>query len=173
MKMSHAWRPVILVVGAAVFLLIFRTIYVPSDFTAKNGDYKYQWHSLRDEKYWMDYPVKHMGQEFCGQCHPDKVEKITASGHQKVQCESCHAMTSKPATKHPVDLKEDFKYLLEIGVDSSRELCKRCHAKLPYRPAEYSESSKGTVKFKMIDPKIHNAGIECVTCHDVHTAGFK
>jgi hypothetical protein len=170
--MSHAWRPVILIVGAVIFLLIVRTIYVPSDFTAKNGDYKYQWHRAGNEKFWQDYPVKHMGAELCGQCHTDQLKKINASGHQKVQCENCHALPAKAAKQH-IDLKEDFKYFLEIGVDRSRELCKRCHAKLPFRPTEYA-GTKGTIQFKTIDPKTHNADVaECVTCHDVHSAGFK
>ncbi|MBF0555368.1 MAG: cytochrome c3 family protein [Nitrospirae bacterium] len=170
--MSHAWRPVFVVLAVVVTMLVVRVIFVPSDFAAKNGDYKYQWHRLASEQFWKDFSVKHKGREFCQQCHSELVDKIKDSGHQNVQCENCHAMSDPAKKSHPINLKEDFGYLLDIGVDRSRELCKRCHAELSYRPPTYT-TTKGTVKFKMIDPTKHNPGVECVMCHDVHTAGFK
>ncbi|MBF0320250.1 MAG: cytochrome c3 family protein [Nitrospirae bacterium] len=171
--MSHAWRPVFVVLAAIVFFLVARVILVPSDFSAKNGDYKYQWHRLSSEQYWKDFPVKHKGMEFCGMCHVPILEKLKGGGHQNVQCENCHAMFNPEKKSHPIDLKEISGYLLNIGTDRSRELCKRCHAELPYRPSTYTDPKKGTVKFKMIDPDKHNPSMECAMCHDVHSAGFK
>ncbi|KJR40597.1 cytochrome c family protein [Candidatus Magnetoovum chiemensis] len=146
---------------------------MPTDFKIVDGDYKYQFHNVKNEDYWKNYPVKHMGRDFCKQCHPDMIEKVSDSGHQNVQCENCHAMFDATKKSHPIDLKEDFNYLLDIGIERSRELCKRCHAVLSYRPKTYASFSKGPINFKMIDPTTHNAGIECVTCHDVHKTGFK
>jgi hypothetical protein len=171
--MSHAWRPLIVIVSVLIVVLIGRQLLAPNDFSAKDGDYKYQWHRLSSEQEWKDFPVKSKGRGFCEQCHPDKVTTVKESGHFNVQCESCHAQFVHEKKSHPIDLKTDFGYLLEIGIDRSRELCKRCHAKLPYRPKVYQEFAKGTVPFKMIDPMAHNPGIECVTCHDVHRTGFK
>ncbi|MBF0565795.1 MAG: cytochrome C [Nitrospirae bacterium] len=171
--MSHAWRPVIVVIGVIVFILGMRMILVPGDFKAKNGDYKYQWHRVSSEEFWKNFPVKHKGREFCKQCHPDKIEKVADSGHKNVQCENCHAQFNPEKKGHPINLKEDFGYLLDIGIDRSRELCKRCHAKLEYRPNLYFMFAKGPSTFHMIDPTKHNPGIECVTCHDVHRTGFK
>ena len=185
--MNHAWRPVILIGAAALFMLTARMFLVPSDFKAKNGDYKYQWHRLSGEEFWHNFPIKHRGREFCSQCHAELAEKVKGSGHKNVQCESCHAQFNPEKKGHPINLKEDFGYLLDIGIDRSRDLCKRCHTKLPYRPAVYTlpigpdqhkpdenkpEQAK-TIQFKMIDPTTHNAGVECVTCHDVHKTGFK
>ncbi|KWT91819.1 cytochrome c3 family protein [Candidatus Magnetominusculus xianensis] len=170
--MSHAWRPVFVVLAVVAAIVVMRVILVPSDFTAKDGDYKYQWHRLSAEQVSKDFTVKHRGRDFCGQCHPNHIEKMKDSGHQNIQCENCHVMYEPAKKSHPINLKEDFGYLLNIGIDRSRELCKRCHAELSYRPKTYT-SSKGTEKFKQIDPTKHNPGIECAMCHDVHSAGFK
>ncbi len=172
--MSHAWRPLIVIVSVVIALVIFRTIMVPADFMAKNGDYKYQWHRVGNEEDWKTFPVKHRGREFCSQCHPDKIEIVADSGHAKVQCENCHVLFDPEKKGHPIDLKEDFDYLLDIGIDRSRALCKRCHTKLPYRPTVYRGfEQKGAMAFRMIDPTEHNPGLECVMCHDVHRTGFK
>lgn len=171
--MSHAWRPVAVLIGVIIFILVARMFLVPKDFKAVDGDYKYQYHRVSSEKFWRDLPDKHKGRQFCAQCHQDKIELVADSGHMNVQCENCHAMFDLTKKGHPINLKEDFGYQLDIGIDRSRELCKRCHAKILYRPAVYTQFSKGPIPFKTVDPKEHNPGIDCVTCHDVHRTGFK
>ncbi|MBF0517772.1 MAG: hypothetical protein HQK97_11770, partial [Nitrospirae bacterium] len=160
--MSHAWRPVFVVAAVIAAIVIFRVIMVPADFAAKNGDYKYQWHRLSSEQVNKDFTVKHKGRDFCAQCHPALIDKIKDSGHQNIQCENCHAMYDPAKKSHPINLKEDFGYLMDIGIDRSRDLCKRCHAEISYRPKNYT-TSKATVPFKQIDPTKHNPGVECVT----------
>ncbi len=131
-------------------------------------------HRVSNEEFWKnEFQVKHQGREFCKQCHLDKIEIVADSGHAKVQCENCHVLFTPEKKGHPIDLKEDFGYLLDIGIDRSRALCKRCHTKLPYRPTVYRAFKRGPIPFKSIDPAEHNPGIECVTCHDVHRTGFK
>ena len=173
--MSHAWRPLLVVLGLVGLILVAREILVPSDFKAYNGDYKYQWHRAGAVEDGKNFPVGHKGREFCKQCHLDKIEIVAESGHAKVQCENCHVLYEVEAEQkgHPVDLKADFEYPLDIGINRSRELCKRCHAELPYRPADYTAFETGPIKFKMIDPEKHNPGTNCVDCHDVHRTGFK
>ncbi|MCI4624630.1 MAG: cytochrome c family protein [Candidatus Magnetoovum sp. WYHC-5] len=162
--MSHAWRPVAVVFGVILCMMFFRMLFKPSDFKAANGDYKYQYHRVKSEDDWKSFKVKHMGTEFCAECHPDKIEIVKGSGHSTVKCENCHAMFEPSKKGHEkVDLKATKQYLLDIGIDRSRELCKRCHAKISYRPQVV----------KMIDPNTHNQGIECVNCHDVHRTSFK
>ena len=177
--MSHAWRPLALVILIVALILVARMFLVPDDFAAHNGDYKYQWHRKSNEQEWKDFPVHHKGRDFCKQCHADKLETVADSGHAKVQCENCHALfeTEADMKEHPI-IKEQFDYKLEVGVvesvESLRAMCYRCHAQLPYRPTKYAGfEDKGEIDFKMIDTEKHNPGIKCTKCHDVHKTGFK
>ncbi len=159
---SHALRPIFVVIGLVILLLIVRSIIVPSDFKAANSDYKYQWHRLGNEEEWKNFKVKHQGKDYCKDCHSAQYGFITASKHAKVQCENCHG----PAVEHPSNPSK-------LTIDRSRELCLRCHAYLPYRPVTYTGLPEGPIPLKMKNPDEHNPGIECATCHDVHKAGFK
>lgn len=162
--MSHAWRPLFVVVGLLATILIARAVLIPSDFVAKNGDYKYQWHRVGNEEEWKNFTVKYKGgKEYCGECHDDQYTMINASKHANVQCENCHG----PALGHPEEAPE------KLAIDRSRELCLRCHAKLPYRPKTYNELPQGPITLAMQDPDEHNTDTECVECHDVHKADFK
>ncbi|MDI6801226.1 MAG: cytochrome c3 family protein [Thermodesulfovibrionales bacterium] len=160
--MSHAWRPLFVVIGLVALILVVRAIIVPADFQAKNGDYKYQWHRVGNEEDWKNFKVKYQGRDYCKDCHSAQYGQATSSKHALVQCENCHG----PAIEHPVNPAK-------LTIDKSRELCLRCHAKLPYRPAVYAGLPAGPIPLKMQDGEQHNPGIECVTCHDVHRAGFK
>lgn len=138
-----------------------RKILVPS-FQAVDGDIRYQWHRVDNEKEWKDFPVKHKGSDYCMDCHEDLYANIMASKHAKVQCENCH----NPALDHPANPPK-------LTIDKSRDLCLRCHASLPYRRDVYAElPDKGVIPLKMKDPDEHNTGIECVTCHNPHIAGL-
>ncbi|MDP2277261.1 MAG: cytochrome c3 family protein [Nitrospirota bacterium] len=152
-----------MVIAVAGFggLIAVRKALVPS-FQAVDGDYRYQWHRVDNEKEWKDFPVKYKGAGYCKDCHAGQYAKITASRHAKVQCENCH----NPAVNHPDNPPK-------LAVDRSRELCLRCHSSLPYRPVVYVELPKGAVQLKMKNPDEHNPGVECVTCHNPHNAGFK
>ncbi len=67
--------------------------------------------------------------------------------HRTVSCENCHG----PAREH-----------LETGarpvVDTSRELCGTCHAKLVSRPSD----------FPQVDMEEMGGQADCITCHDPH-----
>lgn len=160
--MSHAWRPLFVVLAVVGLLLVVRGFIVPSDFQAKNGDYKYQWHRGGNEDEWKNFKVKHQGRDYCKDCHSGQYGDVIASKHAMVQCENCHG----PAIEHPDNPQK-------LTIDRSRQLCLRCHAKLPYRPAIYTGLASGPIPLKTQDGEQHNPGIECVACHDVHKAGFK
>lgn len=173
--MSHAWRPLFVVLFLLVIFLIVRKILVPADFMAAGGDYKYRWHRVSNEEEWKNFPVKYQGREFCEECHSDKAAMVKDSGHTNVQCENCHVMVDPDENSHPVDLKENFDYIPAVGIDSSRALCQRCHIKMVCRPRPevYIANREVSEKLKLIVPSDHNPEIECITCHDVHMTGFK
>ncbi len=160
--MSHIWRPVFVLIGVVILLFTVRFFIVPSDFKSVGGDYKYQWHRVGNEEEWKNFKVKYQGRDYCKDCHSVPYGDITKSTHAKVQCENCHG----PVIEHPANPPK-------LAIDRSRELCLRCHAKLPYRPVAYAELPSGATQLKMVNPDEHNPGIECVTCHDAHKAGFK
>ncbi len=165
--MSHAWRPLFVVVGILAIIFVARAIFVPADFMAKNGDYKYQWHRVGNEEEWKNFPVKYKGGiEFCGDCHDDEFEDITASKHAMIQCENCHG----PALNHADEDNPDPE---KLTIDRGRDLCLRCHAKLPYRPITYNELPEGQITLLLQDPEDHNPDEQCVECHDVHKAEIK
>ena len=67
--------------------------------------------------------------------------------HRTVSCENCHG----PARAH-LEIKA------RLVVDTSRELCGTCHAKLVSRPSD----------FPQVDMEEMGEHAECVTCHDPH-----
>ena len=137
-----------------------RKLVVPS-FAAVDGDYRYQWHRVDNQQEWLDWPVSHRGNTQCQGCHAPQYQQIANHLHAKLQCESCHG----PAGEHPVDPPK-------LTVDSSRELCLRCHADLPYRPNNYGKLSGKNLTLKMIVADEHFPEMECINCHNVHTAGY-
>ncbi len=159
---SHVIRPFFILIGFVVIVNIARAIFVPNDFKAANGDYKYQWHRVSNEEEWKNFKVKYQSRKYCEDCHTDQFEFIKASKHAMVQCENCH----EPAIEHPENPEK-------LTIDRSRDLCLRCHAKLPYRPSTYAQLPTGPIELKMQDPDEHNPEYECVECHDVHKADFK
>ena len=149
--MSHAWRPLFVVIGIIVAILIARAIVVPSDFGIGERGYMYGWHRAGNEQDWKDFKVKFRGREYCKDCHPENYELNASSPHVIIQCEDCHG----PAIDHP-----DNPDKLEIIKD--RKLCLRCHAKLPY-------DASGRAWITGINNEEHNPGMECVMCHNPHS----
>ena len=159
---SHILRPIYILIVVVIAGLVARSFFVPADFKAVDGDYKYQWHRVGSEDFWKNFTVKYKGTTYCADCHTDKFDLIKVSKHAMIQCENCHGA----ALDHPENPEK-------LVVDKSRELCLRCHAKLPYRPVTYTALPKGNIAFKMQDPDEHNPEYQCVECHDVHKADFK
>lgn len=147
---NHVWRPLFVVVGLVALVLLARTFVVPEDFGAHERGYMYGWHRKANEQEWQKQRPRYRTATYCGDCHGDKGEEMAASPHLSIECENCHG----PAGDHPDDPPR-------LVVDRSRELCLRCHARLPY-PGSGRDAIAG------IEPERHNPGEACTSCHNPH-----
>lgn len=147
---NHVLRPLFVVVGMVVLILLVRMVYVPKDFGVHEQGYMYGWHRKANEEDWKKIAVKYQGKEYCKDCHSEKFNSIGKTPHRIIQCENCHG----PAVDHPSDPPK-------LDIDRSREQCLRCHYPLPYPTSDRA-------KIRGIDPAKHNPGVECSQCHDPH-----
>lgn len=152
---NHVWRPLFVVIGLVVGILLFRAVYVPADFGSQERGYTFGFHRLSNEQEWKDYPAKYKDSSYCNECHDDKVESLSVSQHGMIPCENCHGA----AFDHPDNPEK-------LVVDRSRELCIRCHSKL-YMP------SSGRNDIPGIDPAQHNPGESCSDCHNPHNPSLE
>ncbi len=152
---NHVWRPLFVVIGVVIAILLFRAVYVPSDFGAQDRGYTFGYHRLSNEQEWKDYPGKYKGSDYCRECHDDKVEEVSSSQHEMIPCENCHGA----AFDHPDDPEK-------LVIDRSRGLCIRCHTKL-------TMPSSGRNDIPGIDPTKHNVGEMCSECHNPHSPSLE
>lgn len=152
---NHVWRPLFVVIGIVIVILLFRMVYVPSDFGTHERGYTFGYHRLSNEQEWQNYPAKYKETAYCNGCHDDKVEEVSSAHHMMVPCENCHG----PAYNHPEEPEQ-------LVIDTSRAQCLRCHADL-YMP------SSGRMDIPGIDPDQHNAGEECSLCHNPHNPSLE
>jgi predicted CXXCH cytochrome family protein len=147
---NHVWRPLFVVLGIVVLILVARTFYVPKDFGTQELGYTFGYHRLSNEQEWKNFPAKYRDSAYCNECHEEKVATQAAAQHAMIPCENCHGA----AFDHPENPEK-------LAIDRSRELCIRCHAQL-------TTPSSGRSDIPGIDPQTHNAGTECSECHDPH-----
>jgi predicted CXXCH cytochrome family protein len=147
---NHVFRPLMVVIALVAILLIVRIFVVPGDFGVHGDQYTYNWYRQGNISDWEAVTVKYQGEQYCTTCHQDKVDLISTTPHSIIQCENCHG----PALNHPKDPPK-------LTVDTSRDLCLRCHSELGY-------SASGRAIIKGIDPDTHNPGVPCVNCHNPH-----
>ena len=152
---SHVWRPLYVVLGLVVVILLARLFIVPDDFGIQDRGYMYGFHRLGNEQEWKDFPAKYQSTAYCNECHDDKVATLEASPHGMIPCENCHGA----AFDHPENPEK-------LPIDRSRDLCIRCHAQL-YTP------SSGRSDIPGIDPIQHNEGMECSECHNPHNPNLE
>ena len=147
---SHVWRPLLVIIGLVVVLLVLRHFYVPQDFGVHEHGYTYGWYRAGAIDDWKNVTVKYRGDEDCKSCHRDVSDSMRLYPHVIIQCENCHG----PGLKHPTAPPK-------LAVDTTRALCLRCHAKLQY-------PTSGRAGITGIDPETHNPGFACAKCHDPH-----
>lgn len=147
---NHVWRPLFVALAGIALLLFARSIMVPDDFGVHGVNFTYGFHRGGSIDDWKNFKVKYRGKEYCRECHDEKVEENLASPHSVLECENCHG----PSIDHP-----DNPETLEI--DTSRLLCLRCHAYLPYPQSHRAE-------MPAVDPERHNPNQNCVECHNPH-----
>jgi predicted CXXCH cytochrome family protein len=136
-------------------ILLFRLVYVPSDFGVQERGYTFGFHRLGNEQEWKDFPAKFKDSRYCNECHEEKVASLGKSPHRMIPCENCHGAAFDHPDKPP-----------KLAIDRSRALCLRCHAKL-FMPSSDRNDIPG------IDPEQHNPGAECVACHNPHNPSLE
>ena len=143
--MTHLFRAGALLAAILVFVFIgLKVIPVPTLLT------EYGFHPREAEantKEWASLPIQYAQSSACSDCHQDKYRLWEQGNHRTVSCENCHG----PAGEH-LDTQAS------LVVDSSRELCGTCHAKLISRPSS----------FPQVDMQEMGGQTECITCHDPH-----
>jgi len=147
---NHAWRPLFVAIGAVALLLIVRANVVPSDFGVNGRNFTYGFHRKGNIDEWKQFKIKYQGKEYCRECHEEKVVENLSSPHRIIQCENCHG----PAVDHPDDPET-------LPIETSRLLCLRCHAFLPYPQSNRAD-------MPAVDPNEHNPGEPCINCHNPH-----
>jgi len=152
---NHVWRPLFVVIGIVVLILLFRAVYVPDDFGSQERGYTFGFHRLSNEQEWQEYPAKYKDSAYCNECHDDKVASLEMSQHGMIPCENCHGA----AMNHPEDPEK-------LTIDRSRDLCIRCHSAL-YMP------SSGRNDIPGIDPELHNPEYGCSECHNPHNPSLE
>ena len=158
---NHVFRPLLVVIGLVVIVLIIRTLYVPKDFGVHERGYMYGWYREGNIAEWKtSVKVKYQGKEYCSGCHADKVQAIDKTPHAIIQCENCHGPAHDAASEHPSEQRP------KLAIDKTRAQCLRCHSKLSY-------PTSGRANIRGIDPDQHNPDIECVMCHNPHKPGLE
>lgn len=147
---NHVLRPLYVALAVIAVFLVVREAMVPADFGVNGKNYTYGFHRKGDIDDWKAFKVKYRGKEYCRECHEEKVVENQNSPHKNVECENCHG----PAVDHP-EVPET------LPIDTSRLLCLRCHAHLPY-----PQSNRSIMP--AVDPEEHNPGENCFECHNPH-----
>lgn len=131
----------------AVFLFVFiglRVMPVPA-FLEDFGFHKRD--AQKNEQQWASLPINYASSPACAQCHQSNYTSWQQGDHRTVSCENCHG---------PANIHLEGKAL--PVVDTSRELCGTCHAKLTARPAS----------FPQVDMNEMGGDSKCITCHNPH-----
>ena len=147
---SHVLRPLWVALAVVASVFVARIFLVPDDFGVHGESFTYNYYRLGNVQEWQDFPAKYQGRERCGRCHEENLVEIADSKHAKMQCENCHG----PGAGHPKTVKK-------LPINSSRELCLRCHHKL-----EYPSSQRGALPG--VDGATHGKTRECRKCHNPH-----
>lgn len=143
--MKHLFRAGALLV--VVLLLVFvglRVMPVPASLE------EYGFHpqeTQENTEMWASLPIQYANSSTCLDCHQDKYTEWLTSKHSTVNCENCHGPT-----------KEHLETGAPLILDTSRELCGLCHAKLVARPSN----------FPQVDMDEMGGEADCTTCHNPH-----
>ncbi len=143
--MRHLVRAGALLAAVLIFVFIgLRVVPIPAFLV----EYGFHPKSIEEDvAEWSSLPIQYVQSSVCLDCHQDKYSMWEKSNHSTVSCENCHG----PAKPH-----------LETGagliVDTSRELCGTCHARLVSRPSG----------FPQVDMAEMGKQAGCITCHDPH-----
>ena len=147
---NHVLRPLWVAIALVASILVIRQFLVPEDFGVHGDSFTYNFYRLGNVQEWKDFKVKYQGRERCARCHDENTAEIAGSKHAAMQCENCHG----PGVDHPKQVKK-------LPVNTSRDLCLRCHHKLEY-PGSQRASLPG------VNGEKHMKKRECSKCHNPH-----
>lgn len=160
----HLIRAGILALLVIIIFTIVRSIALPPSW-GKYGHYRA---SAIDEE--MAKPLVYQGHPTCKICHSQKkggypgYEEWSAGKHSGINCETCHG----PGNKH-IEKSSPKKETIEIN--RKKELCLRCHLKLPARPGTTSSFPQPQID---LEKHIKEKGeISCLKCHNPHHPDLK
>ncbi len=158
---NHVLRPLMVVIGIVVLILVARVFFVPKDFGIGERGYMYSWYRGGNQEEWKNFKVKFTGPEHCKDCHADKLEAVRKTPHRIIPCEDCHGPAGTPEGVIHYDPVKRPKLAIEKGKEQ-KAMCLRCHFPLPY-------PTSGRSKIRGIDPLKHNPEAEeCSNCHNPH-----
>lgn len=146
----HVLRPLWIVIAVVASIMVARAFMVPDDFGVHGDSFTYNYYRLSNVQEWQDFPAKYVGSKRCKRCHDENAAEIKGSKHANMQCENCHG----PAAGHP-------KKVEKLAINTSRDLCLRCHHYLAYPSSQRSQ-------LPGIDGSKHKKNKECSRCHDPH-----
>ena len=148
--MKHLVRAGVLLFAVLIVVFVVpRVVPIPA-FLEEYGFYLKK--SEENTQEWANLPVQYVDASICSSCHQDKHSTWEKSKHSTVNCESCHG----PGQGH-VDKGTD------LVVDTSRESCGLCHAKVLARRSD----------FPQVDLETHGGQSECISCHNPHNPNPK
>ncbi len=136
--------------GAVLTAVLILVFVVPKAISVPASLADYGFHpkeTARNTEAWASLPIEYAQSAICLSCHQDQYGLWQKGNHKTIACENCHG----PARAHL-----EGKAL--PAVNTSRELCGLCHAKLISRPSN----------FPQVDMNEMGGQAECTTCHNPH-----
>jgi hypothetical protein len=143
--MKHLFRAGLLLLAVLVLVFIVPRV-MPT--VASLSDYGFHPRQAgNNAAEWASLPISYAQSSACLDCHKAEYTAWQQSSHQTVACENCHG----PAEAH-------LQTGVPLAVDTSRELCGTCHARLSSRPSN----------FPQVDMNEMGGQAACTTCHSPH-----
>ncbi len=147
--MKHLVRAGLLLAAIliAVFIVprIIPQVVPTTSFLADYGFHRPN--NAENEAEWASLPMQYAESSVCLDCHKTEYNLWEKANHRTVACENCHGPT-----------KDHLQTREPPIIDTSRELCGTCHAKLAARPAS----------FPQVDMNEMGGQAQCKTCHNPH-----
>lgn len=145
--MKHLIRAAGVLVAIIVIVFVLPKVVPAKTFVALQSYGFYREQDNTQE--WAQFPLQYADPVRCNSCHEDKHSSWISSEHKSVSCENCHG---------PGELHIENGSPLVV-VNTSKDLCKTCHAEVIARPAD----------FPQVDIQVHGNQTDCITCHNPHS----
>lgn len=150
----HLARASLILCALLLSFLFARSRFIPESY----GEYgRYRFDSVHEE---MALVPLYQDSASCGECHPERFSQRETGKHQTVECEICHG----PGKDH---LSRTAASQGEMELNSSRDLCLRCHRDLEARRESFPQINVAS-HFDMLGLDPEEESVTCIDCHDPH-----